>query len=73
MSGTRDVFSFSWAIEIVSQGLPTYIVAFMVTQTSIAYLPALFDLIVLNEAICAALILQKVNHGRLLELEGKIW
>jgi hypothetical protein len=34
-----------------------YIVAFMVTQSFVAYLPALLDLIVLNEAICTALVL----------------
>jgi hypothetical protein len=47
----------SWAIGIVSQGFPMYIVASMVTQSFVAYLPALHDLIVLNEAIRAALVL----------------
>jgi hypothetical protein len=47
----------SWAIEIVSRGFPMYIMAFTVTQSFVAYLPALLDLIVLNEAIRAALVL----------------
>jgi hypothetical protein len=47
----------SWAIGIVSQGFPIYIMAFMVTQSFVAYLPALHDSVVLNEAIRAGLVL----------------